>query len=267
MNDRFTTAPLETASLENEAIAFRRAGTAGPPVLLIHSLGTSSILWRSTLSALSPAWQVVAMDCRGHGGSTNRTGFTLDHIARDALALMSHLGFESFHLIGISMGGLISATLWSIAPERVRSLLLANSYATIGAAAPNRLAQLKAAMAATTMPAFATGYVADTVLPGAPDDVRSELERAIGGVKKEDYIQTLEAIVQGDVTAQLRSVTCPTTVVVGDQDKRTPPEVARGLAALVPQSRLTVLAGAGHLSVIDQPTAFNRTLEQSLRSA
>lgn len=264
--DQGRNSEAKQASLDGETIAYRSTHTAGPAVLLIHSLGTSSVLWRTTLAALSPFFSVVAMDCRGHGGSTNHGGFTLDHVARDALALMSELRFESFHLVGISMGGLISATMWSLAPQRVRSLVLANSYATIGVAAPNRLAQLKAALDSTTMLGFAKGYVADTLLAGAAEALRSELEGAIGGMRKADYVQTLEAIIHGDVTDALRSVTCPALVIVGDQDKRTPPEVARGLAALIPHAKLVVIEDAAHLSVIDKPAAFNRTIERSLRA-
>lgn len=257
---------MRRLAINGEQIAYREQG-AGEPVLLVHSLGTSSHLWASTMAALAPRFRVIALDCRGHGGSSNHGGFTVDAIAEDALAAADALGIVRFHYVGISMGGLFGVAAYARAPDRFLSLTLADSYASVGAAGPPRLAATRELLKTTSMRDFATSYVNDTLMPGTAQAIHEAAINAIAAMSVDDYLQTLEAILLADVSAQLPGIRVPTLLIVGEQDQRTPVATSKGLAAAIEGSELVVAPQAGHLAVLDQPQVFNDALARFLIGA
>lgn len=253
---------MPALALNGETISFERAG-AGTPVLLLHSLGTHAGLWASTVAALSDRFELVAMDCRGHGGSSNRTGFSVEAVARDGLTLMAALGHERFHVVGCSMGGLFAVMLHALAPVRCLSLTLTGAYATVGAAGPPRIAATRETLATMPMAEFGRRYANDTVI-SADIGARALVAKAIAAMTRENYLQTLEAILTADVSPLLAGIAVPTLVLVGTEDLRAPPAVARGLADAISRSVLRDIQGAGHLAMLDEPEAFVRQLERFL---
>lgn len=253
---------MPALELNGETISFERAG-AGPPVLLLHSLGTHAGLWRSTLAALPDAFALVAMDARGHGGSSNRTGFSVEAIALDGLALMTALGHEQFHVVGCSMGGLFAVTLHALAPLRCLSLTLAGAYATVGAAGPSRIAATREILASMPMTEFGRRYADDTVI-SADIGARALVADSIAAMTPENYLQTLEAILTADVTALLSGIAIPTRVIVGSEDRRASPQIARRLADGITGASYRQIDGAGHLAMLDAPAAFDQELRSFL---
>lgn len=253
---------MPALALNGETISFELAG-AGTPVLLLHSLGTHAGLWASTVAALSDRFELVAMDCRGHGGSSNRMGFSVEAVARDGLTLMAALGHERFHVVGCSMGGLFAVMLHALAPVRCLSLTLTGAYATVGAAGPPRIAATRETLATMPMAEFGRRYANDTVI-SADIGARALVAKAIAAMTRENYLQTLEAILTADVSPLLAGIAVPTLVLVGTEDLRAPPAVARGLADAISRSVLRDIQGAGHLAMLDEPEAFVRQLERFL---
>lgn len=255
---------MPTLELNGETIAFERVGV-GPPVLLLHSLGTHGALWNSTVAALSDRFELVTMDCRGHGGSSNRGGFSIEVIARDGLALMSALAHERFHLVGSSMGGLFAVTIQTLAPNRCLSLSLVGSYATVGAAGPPRIAATREMLASISMAEFGRRYAADTVLAEDSENARL-VENAIAAMTVNDYMQTLEAILTADVSPLFGRINVPTLILVGSMDHRAPPTIARTLADSIHGAQYKELTDAGHLPMLDQPELFDQCLGKFLAS-
>ncbi|HEV7323967.1 MAG TPA: alpha/beta fold hydrolase [Bosea sp. (in: a-proteobacteria)] len=252
---------MPALELNGETISFERAG-AGTPVLLLHSLGTHAGLWASTLAALSDRFDLVAMDCRGHGGSSNRTGFSVEAIARDGLALMAALGHQRFHVAGCSMGGLFAVALHALAPLRCLSLTLAGAYATVGAAGPPRIATTRETLATMPMAEFGRRYADDTVI-SADSGARKLVAHAIAAMTCGDYLQTLEAILTADVSPLLAQIAVPTLVLVGTADMRAPPVVVRSLAGSIAGAVFREIEGAGHL-MLDEAVAFDQQLRAFL---
>jgi pimeloyl-ACP methyl ester carboxylesterase len=85
-------------------------------------------------------------------------------------------------------------------------------------------------------------------------------------LRKESYIKSIEAWVQSDKTDNLSRINVPALVVVGALDRLTPPELARKIADQIPEARLEIIDGAGHLSNIEQPGAFNQVVLDFLLS-
>lgn len=257
---------IHFARVNGEEIAYRDEGV-GVPVIMVHSLGTSLHIWKSTFVDLRKNFRVIAFDCRGHGDSTNCGGFSVEALADDVLALASALRLLKFHYVGISMGGLIGVTAFSKAPERILSLTLADSYATVGAAGPPRLAATREILAKTPMRAFAADYVQDTIMPETPKAISDHTVDVIAGMTAENYLQTLEAILTADVTPLLKMIVVETLVIVGEKDHRTPVAVSEFLAKSIGEARLVIVPQAGHLAVLDQPVLFNQHLLEFLKSA
>ena len=102
-----------------------REDGAGPPLLLLNSVGCDLSLWDAVMPHLT-GFRVIRMDMRGHGQSASPPGdYTLDQIAADAVAVLDAAGIKKAAVCGLSLGGMTAMTLALNAPERVSSLILA----------------------------------------------------------------------------------------------------------------------------------------------
>ena len=113
-----------TAEVNGQTITYSRAGE-GPPVLLLHGFPQMRAMWHAIAPVLSRSFTVIAADLRGYGDSSKPSGmeqYSFRHMAADQLALMRHLGFARFHLVGHDRGARTSHRLALDAPEAVRSL-------------------------------------------------------------------------------------------------------------------------------------------------
>lgn len=111
-----------TVPVDGADLAVRCVGD-GPPVLLIQGVGVAGCGWAPQVEALRGSYTCGVFDNRGIGGSTGGPS-TLEGMARDALAVLDHLGWERAHVVGHSMGGVIAQQVALLAPDRVRSLSL-----------------------------------------------------------------------------------------------------------------------------------------------
>ncbi len=84
---------------------------------------------------------------------------------------------------------------------------------------------------------------------------------------KEGYVAACRAISKADLTEGAKKISVPTTVLVGDQDLSTPPDLARELAGLIPNAKLEIIQGAGHLPCIEKPDVTRSLIEAHLKRA
>lgn len=112
------------AEVNGQRIRYARTGS-GPPLLLLHGFPQTHVMWRAVAAQVNPRFTVIAPDLRGYGESSKPPGteaYSFRHMAEDQIALMQHLGFETFHLAGHDRGGRVAHRLALDAPERVLSL-------------------------------------------------------------------------------------------------------------------------------------------------
>ena len=242
-------------------------GPAGAPVVLLAgSLGSTLAMWDPQVPALAERFRVVRYDHRGHGKSPVVRGpFELADLGTDVLELLDRLGIERAHLVGLSLGGMVSMWLAAHAPERVDRVALLCTSALLGPASnwTDR---------AATVRAEGTGAVADAVVERwfTPDFAAREPEligrmRAmVASTPAEGYAACCEAIGGMDLTGDLASITAPVLAVAAADDPATPPAHLETIVAGVPGGRLVVLDRGAHLASYERADTVNRLLRGHL---
>lgn len=252
---------------------FERAGNLlvhlveeGPPdapvLLMLHSLGTGLHIWDPQAAALSGRFRVLRPDLRGHGLTEVTPGpYDMAQLAQDALHLLDARGVRCAHVAGISIGGRIAMEMAARAPQRVRTLFLCD---TALAFPPPELWQQRAdAVRASGMEAIADAVMARWVVDAARSD-SAGLRMMLLRTPAEGYAAAAEALRDATMESVAGRITCPTSVVVGEQDASTPPEAARAVQAAIPGSCLTVIPGGAHIPTFECAEAVTEALQAAL---
>ena len=248
---------------------FLEGPAKAPVVVMAHALGATLRLWDAQAAALADRYRVLRYDVRGHGESEVPPGpYTVEQMVADLRALLESLGIFEVHFVGLSMGGCIGMALASAAPDVVASLVLCDTTPCYGPEAKPRwderirIAETQGMtddLIEKTMEIwFTPGFRARH--RGAVDRVRAMLRHT----DPRGYAAAVRALGVVDLRATLRAIRCPTLVVVGEQDPGTTPAMARGIHESIAGSRLLVIPGAMHCSVVEAADVFNRALLEFL---
>jgi 3-oxoadipate enol-lactonase/4-carboxymuconolactone decarboxylase len=237
------------------------------PLVLLHSLGTSAHVWDDQVAALSRSFRVIRPDLRGHGLTSCTAGpYSMALFAGDLAGLLDALGVGRTHLGGISIGGLIAQAFAAAYPERVASLVLAD---TAMALPPAQAWTERAA----TVRAQGIGVIAETVIARwvtadflnapATEGLRAMLLRT----PVEGYAAAAEAIAGADFSESTGKLDVPTLILVGDQDASTPVAAAEALQRAIANSSLVVIENAAHIPTVEQPGAVTKAMLDFLNPA
>lgn len=238
-----------------------RRGT-GEPLLLIQGMSGTHASWgEPLLSDLERSFDLVAYDHRGIGRSAPyRDPFTIAGLADDAAGLLDALGWESAHVLGISMGGMVAQELALGHPERVRTLTLGCTYCggPQGVLASGAVVQrLGAAMLSGDAElAIRTSYEVNVSAAFAAQASNYAPFHAMAmsvPAPVPVILLQMQAIQAHDTSARLPSLSVPTLVIHGDEDQMLPVANGRQIASLIPGARLEELPGVGHMFWWEQP--------------
>lgn len=240
----------------------------GPWMTLSHSLACDHSMWNDQLEVLSRHFKVLCFDTRGHGASSAPNGpYTLESLADDAFHLMQHLGIQQTHWLGLSLGGMIGQTFTLKYPGMVSSLTLAATTSRGLPAAPALWAERARTARTQGMPALLDSTLARWFTAPSHEARLPVIERIAASIlatPAEGYAACCEAISGLDLTDRLGAITCPTLVIVGEDDQGTPPAMSRIIHEHIPGSRLALIAQAAHLVNAERPEAFNQALIEFL---
>ncbi|TCZ58532.1 bifunctional 3-oxoadipate enol-lactonase/4-carboxymuconolactone decarboxylase PcaDC [Roseicella aquatilis] len=229
-----------------------------PPVLLLHSLGTTLHMWDPQAEALARRFRVVRMDMRGHGLTEATPGpYSMAMLAGDALAVLDSLGIAAAHVGGVSIGGRIALQVAAMAPSRVLSLLPCDTALEFGP--PETWQQRMDAVAAGGMAAVVDGVMERWVLDPSLASSRA-LRRMLLGTDPVGYMGCAAALRDCRAEEVVGRIRCPTTVIVGDRDPSTPPAAAQAIHAAIPDSRLMTIAEAAHIPTLEREGAMTRAV-------
>ena len=257
---------MSTVSSSGAVISYDVHGAVdAPPLLFLNSIGSTRALWDRQRRAFEGAYRVVTYDARGHGRSAVPPGpYSIAQLAQDALAILDAERIDAAQVCGLSLGGITALWLAVHAPERVRSLVLANTGARIGSVEfwDARMTLVRE----RGMPA-----VADIAIPNwftepfrarEPGTVQ-RFRDAIEATPVEGYLGCCAAMREEDLRESLSAVRCPVLAIAGASDRSTPPELLRFVHEGLPGSRL-VLLPAAHISNVEQDAAFNAAVSTFL---
>ncbi len=256
---------MPTATLNGSEIHWRDAGAGTSAILLLHAFPLHGGMWSRQIEALARRHRVIAPDIRGLGRSGSPIGpSTMSLVVHDVRALLAHLRVERAGVAGLSMGGYLALELWRQAPGLVRGLALCDTRA--GADSEEGKAGREAFARAALERGLA--WVADEMVPKllrpSPDPAAVAEVRTLVGEGTPAGVAAAQRgmAARPDSTPTLATITCPTLVVVGEQDGLTPPAEAEKLAAGIRGARLARIPGAGHLPCIENPAPFTAELER-----
>lgn len=228
------------------------------PVVLVAGLNCSARLYGEQIPVL---WQFGPVTVADH-----RRDDSMAAMARRILAAAP----PRFALAGLSMGGYIAFEIMRQAAGRVAKLALLDTGA--GAEVPERTAQRQPLLQLARQGRFAE--ITDNQFPLLVHRSRhgdAELKAKVRAMNAETgadaYIRQQQAIIgRPDSRPGLAAITCPTLVLVGDDDQLTPPALAREMAAGISGARLVVVPECGHLSTLERPQAVTSALVEWMQS-
>jgi pimeloyl-ACP methyl ester carboxylesterase len=234
---------------------------SGEPLVLIAGLGAKGTSWQPFLEKAARHFSVLTFDNRGSGRAPAIDGsIAVRDMACEALELLDALGIERAPIMGRSMGGMIAQELALLAPGRVERLVLVSTTARCDAHL-SHVFSLWADMAEQGVPAAIRHRSSLLWCLGsraAAQDARvaAYLEAKVRGERTEDYARQARACARHDALERLRALAMPVLVVAGSEDRLTPRDHARALAAAVEGARLRWIPGAGHLPYLEAPDRF-----------
>jgi 3-oxoadipate enol-lactonase len=231
--------------------------TERPVVLFINSIGTTRDLWLPQVPALVGTYRIIRYDARGHGSSSVPAGdYTIGQLGRDALAILDAEGARQAHICGISLGGLTALWLAVNAPDRISSLIVANSAARIGNVQSwtDRIALVQErGMKGVAELAMTVWFSPE--FRQRQEDVVTRFRAMVEACPQAGYLGCCAALRDEDLREAISRIICPVLVIAGTTDLPTPPEGLRFIHQAIPGSKMLTL-DAAHLSNVEQSEAF-----------
>jgi pimeloyl-ACP methyl ester carboxylesterase len=266
---------VEVVRANRVEIAYERVGE-GPLLVFVHGAGEDGRVWRPQLAALADGFTVVAWDEPGAGRSSDvPADFGLAEYADCLAALIEALALGPAHVAGLSWGGTVVQELYRRHPEFVVTLILVDTYAGWKGSLPE--AELRARVDGVQQmlaaPADELHPTLRGLFAGEPSaEVLALLEEMAADVRPESMRAALRVMAQVDQRDLLPRIAVPTLLIWGELDARSPLSVARQFQRAIPDAKLVLIPGAGHMSNLEKPELFNdavRTFcrEHSPRSA
>jgi 3-oxoadipate enol-lactonase len=251
-------------------LAYEESGSGETTVVLLHGYPFNRSMWREQVEALSENYLVITPDLRGLGEtSATSAPVTLEDMARDVAALMDELRIERAVIGGLSMGGYVTFSFYSLFRERVRALILADTrpQSDTEEAARNREQQAEKILK-EGMESIADDFLKKVLTPATLDN-RPEIVRRVREMitrtNPAGAASALRAMAsRSDQTNLLHEINVPTLIIVGSCDTLTTPKDAELMNREIPESRLKIIEGAAHLSNLERPAEFTSALQSFL---
>jgi pimeloyl-ACP methyl ester carboxylesterase len=271
---------MPTIAVNGATIAYSDSGAPAarpdaPAVVFGHGLLFSKWMFTAQIAALRADYRCIALDWRGQGDSPpTESGYDMDTLSVDAIELIEQLAIAPVHWVGLSMGGFVGQRIAARRPELLRSLTLLDTSAepedTKNAVQDRVLANLYRYVGIKPV----RRQVEKTML--APTFYRDPAKRAViedwvGQLSRNDKDGIRKAVLgvvnRRGVTDEIISITAPTLVIVGADDKPTPVKKSRKIVELIPGARLEIVPYCGHSSSIEQPEAVTSLIKPFLAEA
>ncbi|MFI1355115.1 alpha/beta fold hydrolase [Streptomyces sp. NPDC020898] len=233
------------------------------PLVLIHGHPFDHTMWNPQIEAFAATRQVIAPDLRGYGTAPVVPGVTpLSRFAQDIEELLDEAKVAECVLAGLSMGGQIVMEYCARFPERVRGVVLADTFpepeTPEGRLSRNAMADR---LLAEGMRGYADEVLGKMVAPYADAQVKAHVHRMMTATDPRGAAAALRGRAQRpDYRPLLARLAVPALVVVGADDEFTPVADAEAMHAILPDSTLHLIEGSAHMPNLERPAEFNEAL-------
>lgn len=233
------------------------------PIIFLHGVGSGKSVWRRQLDHFGRERRAIAFDYPGYGESDSAPDHTTrDDYAAAILSAMNELGVSRAHICGLSLGGVVAIAIYDATPDACASLTLADTFAVH----PEGKAVYERSVAGSEdLRGMAEARIDVLLAQPADPEFRAEVIETMAAIDPAAYRIGAEAVWLADQRERASLIAVPTLVLVGSQDLVTPYDLSAELADLVPDARLQVIEGAGHLSNGERPDEFNGAVEDFIR--
>ncbi len=249
--------PLRRIDVGGAIWSYRTTGTGPEAILFLHGMGGSSDIWWQQMRALSPRYSVLALQY----GRVQ----TLDEAVAGVRATLDAEGIERAHIVGTSLGGYVAQYFLIRHPERIASVVLANTFPS------GRWIRSKTAILGRLAPIVPTwilrasfrSSIREEVYPasGASALVRDYLLEQSYSMSRADYLTRIRLLRGSFDNPDIESLRLPSLIIEADNDPLVPREAREALKATYPATRVVTLSGVGHFPYLNRPALYTQTLE------
>ena len=260
-------------TVNNLTVSFSDEGPDDAPVIIfIHGFPFNKSMWNMQLEELKDDYRVIAYDIRGHGSSdSGNEDFSIELFVKDLLCLMDALKIDKTVLCGLSMGGYIALNAIENYPERFDALILSDTHciADTPEAKGKRMKTIER-IKKNGVDDYADESISNLFAPESFTTRGEEIaavRKMIVKTSKQSLYKTLLALsVRKETCNKLPEIKVPVLIMVGKEDKITPPSAAWLIHEKIQGSFLNIIEHAGHLANMENPEDFNYQLKKFVSS-
>jgi len=228
---------------------------SGPPLILVHGIGAARNTWNKALPLLTPHFTVVTYDLRGHGSSPMpRSEFGLDELVDDLERVRELCEFDSAHIAGHSLGGMIGPAYAYKYPQRVKSLGILSTAAFRTEEDSAKVRAVVQAMESqgieNVLPTLTDRWFTDSFIKDYPEVVAKRLKQVIE-TDADVFLNVFRIYAETEMQPWLHNVQTPSLVLTGENDGGCNPRLNRLIDDALPNSELLILPELKHSLLLE----------------
>jgi 3-oxoadipate enol-lactonase len=248
---------------------YEKHGTGSEIIVLAHGLLWSGKMFHNQVEYFSKNYTVITYDHRGQGQTQiTESGYGMDSLYEDAVALLEKLNLGPVHFGGLSMGGFVAMRLAARRPDLVKSCILMETSAL------DEPFKSKYTLLNTIVKMLGVSVVTKPVMkimfgktflhdPNRIEERKKWIAELQNNGKS--IVKSVEGVIKRKgVEDELKNIKCPTLILVGTEDVATIPEKAEFIHKNIPQSKLVYIQNGGHSSCVEEPVAYNDAIDDFL---
>lgn len=251
------------ANVNGIEVNYEIHGREGAPwITWCHSLSCSVRMWDPQIPAFKDRYRLLLVDMRGHGASSAPPPpYSLDLLADDVLGLLKHLGIARTHFVGLSIGGMIGQMIALRQPAVLDRLALCDTGHAQNAdtlkAWEERIAVAQSKGMGPLVEGTLQRWFTEGFRKSHPEKV-APIAKLVADTPVAGYVGCVNAIMKLNTTARLKEIKVPVLAMTGEQDHSA--AGTRYIGENVPGARFVTIPDASHISNVEQPAIFNRSL-------
>ena len=254
---------MPTLAVDDIAMHYTDTERDAPSLAFIHGLGSSGRDWKPQVEAFASDFRVLTCDLRGHGHTSKPDGpYSIAQLARDVAVWLRKVDATPAHVVGLSMGGMVTYELLAHTPKVVRSGMIINSVPSVQLNGLSDYAfywSRRGAVQALGMRRVGRLLARKLFIKSGQQELRTQFIERWAENDKRAYLASIDGLVGWSVEDQLPTISHPVLVLTADDDY-TPASTKRKHARAMPNAQLAVIADTRHALPVERPDSVNALL-------